>query len=186
MRKLSFLDFLWDVATGNSLDGFQWHHPDHSTFSKNNAIFLGPFCRHLPRHVYYCISGANMKSTPRFVGCVCETESRRDREREKKCSEMIVPLSVVQECGLKGTKHSVVADSHVLIGSVTFGKGMLGSLCSGVCHRLWETRLLRCNSSNHWRLQDLESRHWWRMEIGYQFFDYALCIMSAEPDLLSL
>lgn len=105
VRKLSFLDFLWDVATGNSLDGFQWHHPDHSTFSKNNAIFLGPFCRHLPRHVYYCISGANMKSTPRFVGCVCETESRRDREREKKCSEMIVPLSVVQECGLKGTKH---------------------------------------------------------------------------------
>lgn len=70
-------------------------------------------------------------------------QRQRDREGEKKCSEIIVLLSVVQECGLKGKKRSILAENHILIGSVKFRKGMLDSLFSGVCHRLLGNKIVK-------------------------------------------
>lgn len=45
-----------------------------------------------------------MKSTQRFMGCVCE----RERDRQKECSEIIVLLPVVQESWLKGKMHPLL------------------------------------------------------------------------------
>lgn len=67
--------------------------------------------------------------------CVRE-KGRRDRSREKECSEMIVLLLAVQESGTKGKKHSTLSENQVLTARIKFRKGMVDNLFSGVYHRL--------------------------------------------------
>lgn len=73
------------------------------------------------------------------MGCVCERKTR-ETETEKECSEMIVLLPAVQESGLKGKKHSILSENHVLIARIKFRKGMVDNLISGVYHRLLRSK----------------------------------------------
>lgn len=54
------------------------------------------------------------------------------RDRDKEYSEIIIILPVVQGRRLKGKKHSILAENHILIGSIKFRRGMLGNVFSGV------------------------------------------------------
>lgn len=75
-----------------------------------------------------------------------------ERETKKECREVIILLSVVQESGLKGEKHSILAESRILKGNIKFRRQMLGNLASGVCIlQAFEKqiRVLSCNSASH-------------------------------------
>lgn len=59
-------------------------------------------------------------------------ERDKHTHRDKEWSEIIILLPVVQESRLKGKKHSILAENHILIGSIKFRRGMLGKVFSGV------------------------------------------------------
>lgn len=87
---------------------------------------------------YYiiCIS-ANMKSI-QGLWCVCVHVCKTETEAERKNVVKVIVLCVLlRESGLKGKKHSILAEKCILLGSIKFMKEKgLATFSGGESYRI--------------------------------------------------